>query len=50
VVVLNPATHPLYAPKSKNTTVVRATNDVVSGLNKLNPFNWGKKSNIEIKS
>ena len=50
VVVLNPATHPLYTPKSKNTTVVRATNDVVSGLNKLNPFNWGKKSNIEIKS
>jgi hypothetical protein len=50
VVVLNPATHPIYAPKSKNTTVVRATNDVVSSLNKLNPFNWGKKANIEIKS
>ena len=50
VVVLNPATHPLYTPKSKNTTVVRATNDVVSSLNKLNPFNWGKKANIEVKS
>ena len=50
VVVLNPATHPLYTPKSKNTTVVRATNDAVSSLNKLNPFNWGKKANIEIKS
>lgn len=50
VVVLNPATHPLYTPKSKNTTVVRATNDVVSGLNKLNPFNWGKKADVEIKS
>ena len=50
VVVLNPATHPLYTPKSKNTTVVRATNDAVSSLNKLNPFNWGKKADIEIKS
>ena len=50
VVVLNPATHPLYTPKSKNTTVVRATGDAVSSLNKLNPFNWGKKANIEIKS
>lgn len=49
-IVLNPATHPLYTPKSKNTTVVRATNDAVSSLNKLNPFNWGKKANIEIKS
>ena len=48
--VLNPATHPLYTPKSKNTTVVRATGDAVSSLNKLNPFNWGKKANIEIKS
>ena len=50
VVVLNPATHPLYTPKSKNTTVVRSTGDAVSSLNKLNPFNWGKKANIEIKS
>lgn len=50
VIVLNPATHPLYTPKSKNSTVVRASNDVVSSLNKLNPFNWGKKANIEIKS
>jgi hypothetical protein len=50
VVVLNPATHPLYTPKSKNATVVRSTGDAVSSLNKLNPFNWGKKANIEIKS
>lgn len=49
VIVLNPATHPLYTPTSKNTTVVRSTNDVVSGINKLNPFNWGKKANVEIK-
>lgn len=50
VVVLNPATHPLYTPKSKNTTVVRSTGDAVSNMHKLNPFNWGKKANIEIKS
>ena len=50
VVVLNPATHPLYTPNSKNTTVLRSTGDAVSSLNKLNPFNWGKKANIEIKS
>ena len=49
VIALNPATHPLYTPTSKNTTVVRSKNDVVSGLNKLNPFNWGKKANVEIK-
>ena len=50
VVVLNPATHPLYTPKSKNATVVRSTGDAVSNMHKLNPFNWGKKANIEIKS
>jgi len=49
-IVLNPATHPLYAPKSKNATVVRSSGDAVSNLHKLNPFNWGKKANIEIKS
>ena len=49
-IVLNPATHPLYTPKSNNTTVVRSSNDIISGMNKLNPFNWGKKANIEIKS
>jgi hypothetical protein len=50
VVVLNPATHPLYTPKSKNATVVRSSGDAVSNLHKLNPFNWGKKADIEIKS
>jgi len=49
-IVLNPATHPLYTPNSKNTTVVRSSGDAVSSLHKLNPFNWGKKANIEIKS
>jgi hypothetical protein len=49
-IVLNPATHPLYTPKSKNATVVRSSGDAVSNLHKLNPFNWGKKANVEIKS
>ena len=49
-IVLNPATHPLYTPKSKNATVVRSSGDAVSSLHKLNPFNWGKKANVEIKS
>jgi len=34
------ATHLLYTPKSKNTTIVRATNDAISSFNKLNPFSW----------
>lgn len=52
VIVLNPATHPGYSPKTKNTTVVRSTGDAVSGLKYLNPLNWGKKktADVEIKA
>lgn len=52
VIVLNPATHPGYTPKTKNTTVVRSTGDAVSGLKYLNPLNWGKKktADVEIKA
>lgn len=52
VIVLNPATHPLYTPKTKNATVVRSKGDAVSGLKYLNPLNWGKKktADVEIKA
>jgi hypothetical protein len=52
VIVLNPAQHPLYTPKTSNATVVRSTGDAVSGLKYLNPLNWGKKktANVEIKA
>jgi len=50
VVVLNPASHPLYTPKTKNTTVVRSKGDSVSALKYLNPFNWGKKADVEIEA
>ena len=52
VIVLNPATHPGYTPKTKNATVVRSTGDAVSGLKYLNPLNWGKKktADVEIKA
>jgi hypothetical protein len=52
VIVLNPATHPGYTPKTSNTTVVRSTGDAVSGLKYLNPLNWGKKktADVEIKA
>jgi hypothetical protein len=50
VVVLNPASHPLYSPKTKNTTVVRSKGDSVSALKYLNPFNWGKKADVEIEA
>jgi len=50
VIVLNPASHPLYSPKTKNTTVVRSKGDSVSALKYLNPFNWGKKADVEIKA
>ena len=50
VVVLNPASHPLYSPKTKNTTVVRSKGDAVSALQYLNPLKWGKKADVEIKA
>ena len=50
VVVLNPASHPLYSPKTKNTTVVRSKGDSVSALKYLNPLNWGKKADVEIEA
>jgi hypothetical protein len=50
VVVLNPASHPLYTSKTKNTTVVRSKGDSVSALKYLNPFNWGKKADVEIEA
>ena len=52
VIVLNPATHPGYTPKTSNATVVRSTGDAVSGLKYLNPLNWGKKktADVEIKA
>lgn len=50
VIVLNPASHPLYTPKTKNTTVVRSKGDSVSALKYLNPFNWGKKADVEIEA
>jgi hypothetical protein len=52
VIVLNPATHPGYTPKTKNATVVRSKGDAVSGLKYLNPLNWGKKktADVEIKA
>jgi hypothetical protein len=52
VIVLNPAQHPLYTPKTSNATVVRSTGDAVSGLKYLNPLNWGKKktADVEIKA
>jgi len=50
VIVLNPASHPLYSPKTSNATVVRSKGDSVSALKYLNPFNWGKKANVEIKA
>ena len=49
-IVLNPAQHPFYSPKTKNATVVRSKGDTVSGLKYLNPLNWGKKANVEIES
>ena len=49
VIVLNPASHPLYSPKTKNTTVVRSKGDVVSGLKYLNPLNWGKKKTADVE-
>jgi len=52
VIVLNPAQHPFYSPKTKNATVVRSKGDAVSGLKYLNPLNWGKKktADVEIKA
>ena len=52
VIVLNPAQHPLYTPKTSNATVVRSKGDAVSGLKYLNPLNWGKKktADVEIKA
>jgi len=52
VIVLNPATHPGYSPKTSNATVVRSKGDAVSGLKYLNPLNWGKKktADVEIKA
>jgi hypothetical protein len=50
VVVLNPASHPFYTPKSKNATIVRSKGDSVSALKYLNPLNWGKKANVEIEA
>jgi len=49
-IVLNPASHPFYSPKAKNTTVVRSKGDSVSALKYLNPLNWGKKADIEIEA
>lgn len=49
VIVLNPATHPGYTPKTKNTTVVRSKGDAVSGLKYLNPLNWGKKKTADVE-
>jgi len=50
VIVLNPATHPGYTPKTKNATVVRSKGDAVSALQYINPLNWGKKADVEIKA
>jgi len=49
-IVLNPASHPLYSPKTKNATIVRSKGDSVSALKYLNPLNWGKKADIEIEA
>lgn len=49
-IVLNPATHPLYTPKSKNSTIVRSSGDLVSNMHKLNPLNYFKKSDVTIKA
>jgi hypothetical protein len=49
VIVLNPAQHPFYSPKTKNATVVRSKGDAVSGLKYLNPLNWGKKKTADIE-
>ena len=49
VIALNPATHPLYKPEGKNATVLKATGDVVSKLNYLNPF-AKKQPHISIPS
>lgn len=49
-IVLNPASHPFYTPKTKNATIVRSKGDSVSALKYLNPLNWGKKANIEIEA
>ena len=49
VIVLNPATHPGYTPKTKNATVVRSKGDAVSGLKYLNPLNWGKKKTADVE-
>ena len=50
IVTLNTASSPFYKNEKGNQTNIRSTSDLVSAVNKLNPFNWGKKSNIEIKS
>ena len=50
IVTLNTASSPFYKNDKGNQTNVRSTSDLVSAVSKLNPFNWGKKSNIEIKS
>lgn len=49
VIVLNPATHPGYTPKTKNATIVRSKGDAVSGLKYLNPLNWGKKKTADVE-
>jgi len=49
-IVLNPASHPFYTPKTKNATIVRSKGDAVSGLKYLNPLNWGKKADGEIEA
>jgi len=49
VIALNPATHPFYKPEGKNATVLKATGDIVSKLNYLNPF-AKKQPHISIPS
>ena len=43
VVTLNEAVHPFYNNEHPNQTHIRSSNDIISGLNYLNPYNWGKK-------
>jgi len=49
VIALNPATHPFYKPEGKNATILKATGDLVSKLNHLNPF-AKKQPHISIPS
>jgi len=43
VITLNEAVHPFYNNEHPNQTHVRSSSDIISGLNYLNPYNWGKK-------